>query len=157
MRRHPVEEVSDNIPPAQPMHLSRTVLPVPATILLADDDDSFRAALRTVLEDEGYAVLETSNGAETIELLAAAADGNGPVPDVLVLDVHMPEYSGLGVLSVMRRLHERPKVILVTGLADPSIREFARRLGALRFFRKPVDLDQLLAEVLAAAKAPPST
>ena len=121
-------------------------------ILLADDDDLFRSALRPVLEEEGYAVLETSNGVETIELLAAAADGDGPVPDVLVLDVCMPGYSGLGVLSALRRFTERPRTLLVTGFGDPSIQSFASRLGALRVFRKPVDLDDLLHEILAAAK-----
>jgi CheY-like chemotaxis protein len=124
----------------------------PATVLLADDDDSFRTTIRRVLEEEGYAVTEASNGVETIELLASAADGQGTVPDVVVLDVHMPGYSGLGVLSVMRRFRERPRAIVVTGLADPSIDAFARRLGAVRVIPKPIDLDCLLSEVLAAAK-----
>jgi CheY-like chemotaxis protein len=128
------------------------VVPTAATVLLADDDDGFRRTLRQVLEEEGYAVMEASNGVETIELLASAADGQRPVPDVLVLDVCMPGYSGLGVLSVIRRFEERPRAIVVTGMVDPSVRAFAKRLGAVFVMAKPIDLDRLLSEVLAAAK-----
>jgi CheY-like chemotaxis protein len=130
------------------------VVPDPASILLADDDASFRETLRRVLEEEGYAVTEACNGVEAIELLAAAADGIRPVPDVVVLDVCMPGYSGLGVLSVMRRFQKRPRAIVVTGNTDPSVQGFARRLGAIRVVHKPIDLDLLLAEILAAARAP---
>jgi CheY-like chemotaxis protein len=126
----------------------------PASILLADDDASFRKTLRGVLEEEGYAVTEAANGIETMEMLASAADGDRPVPDVVVLDVCMPGYSGLGVLSVMRRFHERPRAIVVTGNTDPSVQGFARRLGAVRVVHKPIDLDLLLAEILAAARGP---
>jgi len=123
----------------------------PATVLLADDDDTFRRTIRTILEEEGYAVLETSNGVETIELLASAADGLGPVPDVLVLDVCMPGYSGLGVLTTLQKFSARPATILVTGFTDPSVQTFARRLGAIRVIHKPIDLDDLLREIQAAA------
>jgi CheY-like chemotaxis protein len=151
--RQPSDDEHELLARARPERAARSASASTA-ILLADDDDSFRQPLREVLEEEGYAVLETANGVETIELLASGADGDGPIPDVIVLDVNMPGCSGLGVLSVMQRFALRaPKVILVTGFVDPSIRAFATRLGAIHVMRKPVDLDLLLAEVLAAAKS----
>jgi len=153
MRQEPFDDRADLPLPVSPGQ-ARGVPLAPSTVLLADDDDSSRRALRSVLEDEGYGVLETSTGVETLELLASAADGHAPIPDVLVLDVCMPGYSGLGVLAVMRRFSERPRVIVVTGLRDPSVETFAKRLGAVRVLHKPIDLDELLAEVLANAKAP---
>ena len=125
----------------------------PTTVLLADDDASFRKPLRGVLEEEGYEVLEAATGVEAIEVLASGADGHGPSPDVVVLDVGLPGYSGLGVLSAMRRFSTQPRVIVVTGFTDSSIKAFAERFGAVRVLHKPIDLDELLAAVLDAAKS----
>jgi len=152
MRRPPLDDLPEASPPVKPGRVARGTLTTPANVLLADDDDSFRKTLREVLEEEGYAVTEASNGIEAIELLASAADGQRAVPDVVVLDVCMPGYSGLGVLSVMRRFRDRPRAIVVTGFTDPSVKTFAKRLGAVRVVPKPVDLDLLLSEIMAAAK-----
>jgi CheY-like chemotaxis protein len=152
MRQPPVDDPPEPLPAAPSGGDSRNAFATAASILLADDDASFRAALRGVLEEEGYAVTEAADGIETMELLASAADGAVPVPDVVVLDVCMPGYSGLGVLSVMRRFDERPRAIVVTGQSDPSVKDFAQRLGAVHVHTKPVDLDRLLREILAAAR-----
>jgi CheY-like chemotaxis protein len=150
MRHEPFEDTPE---PRDVRGLRPATAGAAAIILLADDDDLCRGILKEVLEDEGYEVQECSDGVETIELLASAADGDRPVPDVLVLDVNMPGYSGLGVLNVLRRFGKQPRTIVVTGMGDPSVHAFARRLGAVAVFRKPADLDALLSEVLAAAKA----
>jgi CheY-like chemotaxis protein len=127
-----------------------------ARILLADDDELFRATLREELVEQGYEVIETSNGAEALEELARAADARGAVPDVLVLDVCMPGLSGLGVLDIMRRFPQQPPTLLITGFADKSIDVFASRFGAYRVLRKPVDLDEVLAAVVDAAQRKPA-
>lgn len=122
------------------------------TVLLADDDDDFRRGMRRVLVQHGYDVLEASDGAQALELLAAAADGLTAQPDVVVLDVMMPGCSGLGILAATRRFAHRPSTLLLTGFTDPSLEVLARRYGAARVLHKPVDLDEVLDAVLEGAK-----
>jgi CheY-like chemotaxis protein len=123
-------------------------------VLVADDDADMRHALSLLLSRGGYQVLETGDGAQALELLAAAADGDGPRPDVLILDFCMPELSGIGVLKVLRRFGRVPPTILITGFPGSSVEAFARSAGALTVLRKPVDGDDVLAAVHAAlAKA----
>ncbi|MBX3197882.1 MAG: response regulator [Labilithrix sp.] len=114
------------------------------TVFLADDDDLFRAVLRDELIAHGYAVEDVSDGAQALELLAMAADGLAAPPDVVVLDVRMPGYSGLGVLNVMRRFAKRPPTLLLTAVPDTSIDVLARTMGAFGVLHKPVELDDIL-------------
>lgn len=123
---------------------------VPPTILLADDDDVFRKLLARALESSGYRVRQVSNGADAIEALARAADGEGEMPDLVVLDACMPELSGLGILAVMRRFPRRPPTFMVTGFAHGSVDVVATLRGANRVFHKPIELDELLAAIRAA-------
>jgi DNA-binding response OmpR family regulator len=117
------------------------------TVFLADDDDLFRAVLKDELIAHGYAVEDVSDGAQALELLAMAADGLTAPPDVVVLDVRMPGYSGLGVLNVMRRFEKRPPTLLLTAVPDMSIDILARTMGAYGVLHKPVELDEVLAAV----------
>jgi len=121
-------------------------------VLIADDDDEMRIALREFLAGEGYDVIEADNGAMALELLAAAADGHAPLPDVVLLDFVMPGFSGLGILRVMRRFVRVPPTIIMTALLDPSVETFARNLGAIRLLRKPIDEDTLGALIVEAMR-----
>lgn len=123
------------------------------TVLLAEDDELFRGLVAEQLTDHGYDVIEVADGVEAIEALASAADGGRDVPDVVVLDVCMPECSGLGVLHVMRRLGARPPTVLMTGFRDRSVDMLATNLGAVRVLHKPFDPGDVLSAVLDAALA----
>jgi DNA-binding response OmpR family regulator len=116
----------------------------PKTVFLADDDELFRAVVKDELLVHGYAVEDVNDGAQALELLSMAADGLVSPPDVVVLDVRMPGYSGLGVLNVMRRFSKRPPTILITAVTDTSIDIVARSMGAFGVLHKPVDIDELL-------------
>lgn len=116
-------------------------------ILLADDDDIFRSAVRAALGVHGYEVIEVCDGAAALEALAKAADGREAVPDAVVLDIRMPGCSGLGVLSAMSHFRRRPPTLLVTGFKDPSVHVVAERLGASRVIFKPADVDDVVAVV----------
>ena len=117
------------------------------TVLIADDDDDLRATLKELLLAGGYAVIEASDGDETLELLSTAVDGGGDLPDLVILDFIMPGFSGLGILRVMRPSMRMPPTIIMTGFPDPSVEAIARGLGAVRVLRKPVDADALTAIV----------
>jgi CheY-like chemotaxis protein len=122
-------------------------------ILVADDDEDVRALIVDTLRGDGHYVLEAHDGAELVECLRDALDDLTVRPDVIVTDVLMPNLSGLGVLAELRRSHMNVPVILITVLADESVRTVARRLGAVGVLKKPIDVNNLRTAVVNAAVA----
>lgn len=115
------------------------------TVLVVDDDRDIQLLLRLELEAEGYDVLTADNGRLALTEIAASS------PDVVLLDVMMPELDGWGVLE---RLDDpKPAVIVVSGLATDrdTHHEHAIRMGALGFVAKPFDPEVLLRLVDTAA------
>jgi CheY-like chemotaxis protein len=125
----------------------------PTTVLLVDDDADVREIVRELLTSDGYEVSSAIDGKEALERLATMVDAGLPLPDVLVLDFVMPGLSGLGILKALARMSRLPPTVILTGFPDPSVDTFARKLGALRVLRKPVDADALCAAVGEAAAA----
>src|SRR6478672_3308943 len=82
----------------------------PARILVADDESRIRLALRTVLEADGHEVLEAADGIEALDVIINAA------PDVMILDLAMPNLDGLRTLETLRNVHGqlKPRVIILT-------------------------------------------
>jgi two-component system cell cycle response regulator len=116
-----------------------------ATVFIADDNPAIRHGLERALTANGYAVSTASDGRAVLALLADAATA----PDLLLLDVMMPEMSGLEVLRTLRRdpgLSEVP-VVLITATHDGALPVSALRDGAVDFLTKPFRLDELLARV----------
>ncbi len=105
-------------------------------VLVVDDDDMVRRLVRTVLQADGYEVLEASGGDQALELLERAE------PAVVVLDVRMP---GIDGVETCRRLdHERVKVVMLTAGDDPGVEAECRRAGADAFLTKPFSSLHLL-------------
>ncbi|HSQ65954.1 MAG TPA: response regulator [Polyangiaceae bacterium] len=125
----------------------------PATIFLAEDDEDLRSVISLSLRDEGYEVVEAKDGAELLHLLA---DASAPSrrPDVIVSDVMMPGYSGLGLLTALHTSRWSVPVILITGCGDGRVVSDALRLGASAVLRKPFEIEELL-RALRNASAPP--
>lgn len=123
-----------------------------ATILVADDNEATRSALRKLLAAEGYHVIEAGDGDTTLEILVDALEGGAGLPDFLLLDFSMPGFSGIGVLRALRRVARIPPTVLITGFPDPSVDALALGLGVIRVLRKPVDADELLAVILEGMK-----
>ncbi len=100
-------------------------------VLLADDTPEMRLLLRVTLESDGRfeVVADASDGREVLALLEAHE------PDLLVLDMAMPEMDGLEVLNEIRNRGLRLKVLAFSGFDDGVERE-ARRLGARDYMRK---------------------
>jgi DNA-binding response OmpR family regulator len=149
-KRERVDEAETMHGPALMAQRSRARIAEAATILIADDDNAVRHALRSVFTEDGFSVIEVSTGAEALDALGDAADGRGRVPDALILDVCMPEFSGLGILSAMKRIGFVVPTIVVTGFPDRSVEVLARNFGAVRVIRKPLDLEVVREAVLAA-------
>jgi DNA-binding NtrC family response regulator len=128
--------------------------PAPRTVLVVDDEKNIRRTLQLVLEGEGYRVL----GAETAgQALTMIGSPETPV-DLAILDVKLPDMSGLDVLAKMRG-DEGTKdlpIIVISGHATVHDAVSAIKLGASDFFEKPLARERVLVSVrnvLDAAKA----
>ncbi|NDY95886.1 putative bifunctional diguanylate cyclase/phosphodiesterase [Wenzhouxiangella limi] len=105
-------------------------------ILLIDDDALIRTLVSSGLTRAGMAVLQAEHGAEGLATLAAQS------PDLVLLDVHMPDMDGFEVLKAMHQRHQErpPPVIMLTGDDDPASIETAFEHGATDFITKPINL-----------------
>ena len=106
----------------------------PASILITDDESNIRMMLRTALESEGYDVREASNGREALDSLQRHT------PDLMVLDLNMPELDGMAVLEEMKKLIgvNRPRVVILTAYGSIPTAVKAVQLGASDFLEKPI-------------------
>jgi CheY-like chemotaxis protein len=120
------------------------------TVIVADDDDDFRALVAETLRSDGYTVVEARDGAELLSLLGDSLDDPFTRPDIILTDVLMPKLSGLGVLEELRRARVRLPVLMMTGFAPASVAAVAKRLGAVGVLKKPFDAADLRAAVLNA-------
>ncbi len=110
-----------------------------STVLVVDDDDAIRGVVRSVLEADGFEVVEAADGPAALLLLEAI---NGRGPDMVVLDVMMP---GLDGVEVCRRIdHDRVKVVMLSARDDVTTREEATAAGADAYLTKPFSAIELL-------------
>lgn len=116
-------------------------------VFLVDDEMLVRHGLRKLLEfaSDLAVVGEAGNGAEALERIPAAA------PDVVLLDVRMPQLDGIGVLSALRARAALPPAIVLTTFDDAELLLQAVRQGARGFLQKDVALEELLAAIRAVA------
>ncbi len=115
---------------------------VAPTILLVDDDRDIVANLRTVLEERGYRVLTAHDGNAGLALAETTQ------PDLVVVDMTMPQKSGFLVLETLKRRGVAgPKIIMMTANEGGRHRAYAEMLGVDAYLCKPFPLDDFLANV----------
>jgi two-component system, LuxR family, response regulator FixJ len=117
------------------------------TVLVVDDDAAVRAALKFVLEVEGFRVQVYDSAA------ALLADGNLPARACLVIDYRMPEVDGLELVDVLRARQVALPAILISGRVNRQLRSRAERSGVIRVLEKPLS-DAALVESIRLAFAP---
>lgn len=113
-------------------------------ILVVDDSGLARRGTRRVLEGAGYSVLEAEDGMVALERYFVDK------PDLVVLDLVMKGMYGLEVLSKLRELDPRARVIVLSADIQTSSRQMVNDAGAAAFLNKPVTPDDLLNAVSAA-------
>ena len=118
-------------------------------VVLVDDDDALREALRFSLEVDGYAVRACETGEQLLELELP------PGPACLVLDYKLDALNGLDALEQLRCRGVDLPAILITSYANPLLRSRARRLNA-EVVEKPLLGDALLARIHALLPMAPS-
>ncbi|MDR3556693.1 MAG: sigma-54 dependent transcriptional regulator [Syntrophobacteraceae bacterium] len=104
-------------------------------ILIVDDEDHFRAALRRFLE-KTHIVLEADNGAIGLKLAESEQ------PDLVLLDIGLPDASGLDLLPRFKELRPSPVVVMITAFDRVKDVVLAIKQGAFDYLVKPVDIDE---------------
>ena len=113
-----------------------------STILIVDDELSLLESLRIALERHHYAVLTAANGAQAVQVARHAR------PDLIILDVMLPQLDGFEVCRILRAELPTP-ILMLTAREDPADKVIGLELGADDYLTKPFHLRELLARVKA--------
>jgi two-component system alkaline phosphatase synthesis response regulator PhoP len=115
------------------------------TILVVDDEERLTSLLEAYLQQEGFRVVTAGNGLEALEVVR-----RGP-PDLIVLDIMMPEMDGVEFLRVLRAQHSTPVILLTARVGDED-KIIGLELGADDYLTKPFRPRELLARVRAVLR-----
>jgi two-component system KDP operon response regulator KdpE len=117
----------------------------PLKVLVVDDEPPIRKLLRMGLSTQGYEILEAPNGKISLELLAQN-------PDLVILDLGLPDMQGLELLRMMRARNEAVPIVVLSSRGDEVGKVQALDLGADDYITKPFGVDELLARMRAALR-----
>jgi len=106
-------------------------------ILVVDDEKLIRGLLKQHLEKEGYEVFTAESGEEGIKVFRTE------IPDIILLDIHLPGISGLVTLEAIRKINKEVIVVIITAYGDIETAVSAIKLGAYDFVEKPFDLNRI--------------
>jgi two-component system KDP operon response regulator KdpE len=117
----------------------------PLKILVVDDEPPIRKLLRMGLSTQGYQILEAPNGKAALELLAHK-------PDLVILDLGLPDIQGMELLRMLRARNEGVPIVVLSSRGDEVGKVQALDLGADDYVTKPFGMDELLARMRAALR-----
>src|SRR4029079_12134381 len=117
----------------------------PLKVLVVDDEPPIRKLLRTGLGMEGYETIDAPNAKTALELLADE-------PDLVILDLGLPDMQGLDLLRKIRDLKEDVPIVVLSSRGDEVVKVQALDLGADDYVTKPFGMDELLARMRAALR-----
>jgi two-component system KDP operon response regulator KdpE len=117
----------------------------PLKVLVVDDEPPIRKLLRMGLNTQGYEILEAPNGKMSLELLEQK-------PDLVILDLGLPDMQGLELLRMMRARNEAVPIVVLSSRGDEVGKVQALDLGADDYITKPFGMDELLARMRAALR-----
>jgi len=124
----------------QVAHSQLNIIGQASNILIVDDDDSIRSLLNQELGDAGYTIEEASNGKEALDKVRANR------PDLIILDIMMPEMNGFDVAAVLKNDPNTMDIpIIVLSVVQDKARGF--RIGVDRYLTKPIDTNLLFNEI----------
>jgi two-component system, OmpR family, KDP operon response regulator KdpE len=114
-------------------------------VLVIDDEPPIRKLLRMGLSTQGYRVIEAADG-------QSALDHMREKPDLVILDLGLPDMQGLELLRTMRTRDEGVPIVVLSSRSDESAKVQALDLGADDYVTKPFGMDELLARIRAALR-----
>ena len=118
----------------------------PHRILVIEDEGHVAGFIRDALTEIGYAVTVAAGGADALNKVTDDA------PDLVLLDLNLPDMPGFEVLDRLRARSPALPVVIVSGNTDPMMAEAARALGAVDYVTKPFELDRLSQAVAVALR-----
>ena len=107
-------------------------------ILIVDDEKSIRTTLAAILNDEGYRPIAAGSGPEALARIGEE------VPDVVILDIWLPDMDGIDTLAELKRQWPELPVIMVSGHGTIETAVKATKLGAYDYIEKPLSLEKTL-------------
>jgi CheY-like chemotaxis protein len=113
----------------------------PSHILLVDDDRQVVRYLKKALEQNGYDVTATTSGKQALAIIKAH------MPDLLILDLQMPEPDGFDLLKAERSKFPYLRILVISGYLHGALLEAARIFGAIATLEKPVTAEALVGKV----------
>ena len=117
----------------------------PLKVLVVDDEPPIRKLLRMGLSTQGYEILEAPNGKASLDLLSQN-------PDLVILDLGLPDMQGLELLRMMRARNEAVPIVVLSSRGDEVGKVQALDLGADDYITKPFGMDELFARMRAALR-----
>jgi two-component system, OmpR family, KDP operon response regulator KdpE len=117
----------------------------PLKVLIVDDEPPIRKLLRMGLSTQGYEILDAPNGRTALELLAQK-------PDLVILDLGLPDMQGLELLTLIRARLEGVPIVVLSSRDDEAGKVDALDRGADDYVTKPFGMDELLARMRAALR-----
>jgi two-component system, OmpR family, KDP operon response regulator KdpE len=117
----------------------------PLRVLVIDDEPPIRKLLRMGLATQGYQTAEAPNGKAALELLAEN-------PDLIILDLGLPDIQGLELLRMIRERNDKVPIVVLSSRGDEHAKVEALDLGADDYVTKPFGMDELLARMRAALR-----
>jgi two-component system KDP operon response regulator KdpE len=117
----------------------------PVRVLVVDDEPPIRKLLRMGLSAHGYQILEAVNGKTALDRLRE-------VPDLIILDLGLPDVQGHDLLSTIRARNEHVPIVVLSSRGDEAGKVRALDLGADDYVTKPFGMDELLARIRAALR-----
>jgi len=112
-----------------------------AKILVVDDAEFLRVRISKMLSGEGHDIIEAENGAKAVETYKSFH------PDLVLMDITMPEMDGLTALREIRAIDAGAKVIMLTALGQESVVLEAIKAGARDFVVKPFERERVLSAI----------
>ena len=117
----------------------------PLKVLVVDDEPPIRKLLRLGLSTQGYDILDAPSGKAALELMAER-------PDLVILDLGLPDIEGLELLRKIRQANEGVPIVVLSSRGDEVAKVQALDLGADDYVTKPFGMDELLARIRAALR-----
>ncbi|MCX8107633.1 MAG: response regulator, partial [Verrucomicrobiae bacterium] len=115
-------------------------------VLLVDDDQSVLGVIQSALSHSGYEIATASTAAEMWESIRAQT------PDVIVLDMRLPDANGLELVGKIKQLHTEVEIVMLTGFGTVESAVEAIKAGAFHFATKPIQLESLELLIQRAAE-----
>lgn len=112
-----------------------------AKILIVDDAEFLRLRISKMLSGEGHDIMEAENGVTAVSTYKSLK------PDIVLMDITMPEMDGLSALKEIRAYDPKAKVVMLTALGQESVVLEAIKSGARDFMVKPFERDRVLSAI----------